>query len=427
MNKPPRLDLGASSASRWTVCTASPSFILENHHRIPENRDTAYSLEGTLAHSVCESLLTGKNPPVGATAEMERHAQGYRNFCRSLSAPGAAEFVETKVPLWYYPGRNAIVDYASVTTDQVTIVDYKYGAGVAVYSFRNKQKAIYGRCFIETVVLGLGTHDITDDTKIVMAIYQPRCHRDEPDEPWVMTWGELKEWTDREIGWKAENILSHKDPEFTPEFAPSDKTCQFCPAAGFCTARAQHLLGDIAPLDLVLTQPASVMADPNVVTVGLAPPDALDETHLLAALAVAKSVGKWLDSIESYAQKLAADGRPLPGWKLVEGRGSRQWADDAAAAKFLKPKLKDQTFEKKLISVAQAEKLLKHEPLSTRAKSKLESLIVRREGKPTLVPESDKRPSLMASQDALNEIFADLLPQPAHVEQTGEPKETENQ
>jgi len=408
MNKPPRLDLGASSASRWTVCTASPSFILENHHRIPENRDTAYSLEGTLAHSVCESLLTGKNLPVGATAEMERHAQGYRNFCRSLSAPGAAEFVETKVPLWYYPGRNAIVDYASVTTDQVTIIDYKYGAGVPVDSFENKQMAIYARCFIETVVLGLGTHDITDDTKIVMAIYQPRCHRDEPDEPWVMTWGELQDWTNLHIKSVAEDVLNPDYAFFQAQFAPSDTTCQFCPASGFCTARAQHLLGDLAPLDMVLTQPEAVVADPSAVTVGLAPPDALDETHLLAALAVAKSVGKWLDSIESYAQKLAADGRPLPGWKLVEGRGSRQWADEEAAAKFLKPKLKENTFEKKLVSVAQAEKLLKHEPLSPRFKNKLESLIVRREGKPTLVPESDKRPSLMAAANDFQQLTDDL-------------------
>lgn len=408
MNKPPRLDLGASSASRWTVCTASPQFILENHHRIPENRDTAYSLEGTLAHAVCEALLTGKPTPLGATAEMERHAQNYRNFCRSLSAPGAAEFVETKVPLWYYPGRNAIVDYASVTTDQITIVDYKYGAGVPVNSFENKQMAIYARCFIETVVLGLGTHDITYDTKIVMAIYQPRCHREEPDEPWVMTWAELIEWTRQVIEWPAENILIPYGDQFTAEFRPSDKTCQFCPASGFCTARAQHLLGDIAPLDLVLSQPASVMADPNVVTVGLASPDALDETHLLAALAVAKSVGKWLDSVEAYAQKLAADGRPLPGWKLVEGRGSRQWADEEAAAKFLKPKLKENTFEKKLVSVAQAEKLLKHEPLSPRFKNKLESLIVRREGKPTLVPESDKRPSLMAAANDFQQLTDDL-------------------
>lgn len=408
MNKPPRLDLGASSASRWTVCTASPQFILENHHRIPENRDTAYSLEGTLAHAVCEALLTGKPTPLGATAEMERHAQSYRNFCRTLSAPSAAEFVETKVPLWYYPGRNAIVDYASVTTDQVTIVDYKYGAGVPVDSFENKQMAIYARCFIETVVLGIGTHDITDDTKIVMAIYQPRCHRDEPDVAWMMTWADLVEWTDEKIGFVADEIRDPNHPWLPINFSPSDKTCQFCPASGFCTARAQHLLGDLAPLDMVLTQPEQVVADPSAVTVGLASPDALDETHLLAALAVAKSVGKWLDSIEAYAQNLAADGRPLPGWKLVEGRGSRQWADEEAAAKFLKPKLKENTFEKKLVSVAQAEKLLKHEPLSPRFKNKLESLIVRREGKPTLVPESDKRPSLMAAANDFQQLTDDL-------------------
>lgn len=396
--KPPRLDLGASAASRWTVCKASPRFILENQHRIPK-QDTTYSLEGSLAHSVAEARLRNEPWPSGASLEMVQHACAYADFCRDLAGPGATEFVESKVPLWYYPGRNAIIDFAAATDTQVTIVDYKYGAGVAVDSYENKQMAIYGRCFIEHILIPFGTIDLTDDTPIVLAIYQPRVQRDEQNEPWRTTWGELRRFTDFEVQHVADQILRPRDNEMLP-FRPSDKTCQFCPAKEFCAASTQDLLGDFAPL--VLSDPQSVIDTPEVVQ--LAPPEALDEVHLRAALAVASGLSKWLQDVKSYAEARAKEGHVIPGFKLVEGRGQRQWADEAEVAKLLKPKLKDKTFTKELISVAQAEKLLKSETLSARFKNKMDSLIVRKEGRPTLVPESDKRPALGSGQHEFQAI-----------------------
>ena len=112
------------------------------------------------------------------------------------------------------------------------------------------------------------------------------------------------------------------------------------------------------------------------------------------ALAMAKPVIKFLKNVEKYGRTRGISGNLPPGFKLVEGRGSRQWGDPDAAAKLLKPKLKDKTFERKLISVAQAEKELKNAAVSPKFKKHLDSLIVRSQGKPVLAPESDKRPAL---------------------------------
>ena len=387
----PRLSLAASAASRWTVCTASPHFVRENWHRIPP-QDTSYSLEGQIAHSVCEALLLGKPLPDNADEAMVEHGQAYVNYCNQLAGPNALTFVEQKVPLWYYHERNAIIDFAAVTADgRIVVVDYKYGAGVEVETEGNKQMAIYARCLIEDVLLNNPLFDIQGDTPITMSIFQPRT-AGEPTT-WEITWQELLKWTLLEISAPAFAILESDSPEPLLEFVPSDSTCQFCPAASFCTARARHLLGDLAPVDLVLSSPDAVLEAPAT-AVALAPPEALDEKHLLAALAVAKQVKKWLTDIEEYATEMAGAGKPLPGFKLVEGRGSRQWGDPDAAAKLLKPKLKDKTFERKLISVAQAEKELKNAAVSPKFKKRLDSLIVRSQGRPVLAPESDKRPAL---------------------------------
>lgn len=82
-------------------------------------------------------------------------------------------------------------------------------------------------------------------------------------------------------------------------------------------------------------------------------------------------------------------GQSFDGYKLVEGRSTRSWISEDEAAKVLSEKLSaDELFTQKLISPAQAEKLLKTQ------KSLLDGLVNKSEGKPTLVPSCDKRIAL---------------------------------
>jgi hypothetical protein len=103
----------------------------------------------------------------------------------------------------------------------------------------------------------------------------------------------------------------------------------------------------------------------------------------------AKLIKSWLDAVELHVFDKLNNGEDFDGYKLVEGRSTRSWISEDETAKVLSEKLSaDELFTQKLISPAQAEKLLKTQ------KSLLDGLISKGEGKPTLVPSCDKRPSL---------------------------------
>ena len=90
----------------------------------------------------------------------------------------------------------------------------------------------------------------------------------------------------------------------------------------------------------------------------------------------------------------------LQGFKLVEGRSLRQWGNEQAAAEVLSEELGvDVAFKSTLSSPAQAEKALKKEK-----RKLLEDLVVKPAGKPTLVPESDKRSAINLTDEDFEEV-----------------------
>jgi hypothetical protein len=175
--RPPRLDLNPSSADRWTTCTASPRFILENWDKIPPS-DTVYNQEGTTAHEVASALLQGREPrvsdpyhcPVPVDKEMRWHGWNYMEYVQSLrtSTEFSSILVEQKLPLWYMKERNAIVDAAVINLDSMHVIDYKYGEGVVVSPVENLQTAIYA------MSVGQLSGPKPSDFPVFIHIYQPR-------------------------------------------------------------------------------------------------------------------------------------------------------------------------------------------------------------------------------------------------------------
>lgn len=89
-------------------------------------------------------------------------------------------------------------------------------------------------------------------------------------------------------------------------------------------------------------------------------------------------------------------GLSVPGFKLVSApQGDDEWSDEEAARALLKDQFRykmEEVFDFKLISPTKAEKLIKK--ASPRRWPKVEALITRADGKPTVAPESDPRPAL---------------------------------
>jgi hypothetical protein len=383
MTTKPQLNLQPSSASCWTVCTAQPAFIRDHQHLIPADLDTKYSIEGDQAHAATESLLMEGSVPFGTSAEMARHAQSYRDYVRSLRDPITGEVhVERRVPLFYMPGRNGRVDTEvrnwgeDGCMEELHIVDLKYGAGIKVHAEGNKQTSIYGRSAVEDrrIKDPLSIHD---GTMVHMHIVQPR---NGGTSVWSATWDALKKWTDKYIGEPAHLILSGGETKFSP----SDETCRFCPGAGFCAARRNQLLSGFDVLEAPLVRHAG--------PVDLPPKQFLTEHELITIKTKGKDIVKWIGDVLEYLDQQAAAGKPLKGFKLVDGKGQRYWLDEDRVEKLLRQKLTaDEVRPSKLISPAQAEELLEGHELSTKFQNLFNSLIGKNHGSKQLVPEDDPR------------------------------------
>jgi Protein of unknown function (DUF2800) len=97
----------------------------------------------------------------------------------------------------------------------------------------------------------------------------------------------------------------------------------------------------------------------------------------------------FIEAVEAKAKDTLLNGGSVRGWKVVEGRKSRDWVDQAQVEVWLKQQGYDQIYTKpELLSVAQMEKALKGEVID------LSPVIKISYDSPTIAPEKDKRPSV---------------------------------
>ena len=165
------------------------------------------------------------------------------------------------------------------------------------------------------------------------------------------------------------------------DFAPAEKTCQWCKAKAVCPAlkaKVEGLIGASFEADEV--KPADV--------------DAIVIERLGGIFEHLELVEDWIKAVRARIEAEVLNGRPVPGVKVVAGKkGNRAWAsDDEAEALMKKFKMKqDQMYSFKLLGPKPILDALKDQP---RRLKQIEALVVQPAGKPHVVLESDKRPAI---------------------------------
>lgn len=358
--------LSASGSARWLACPGS----VKAEEGLADKSSMA-AAEGTAAHELGELVLMqggncsdwlGKMLPDNneweVTHEMADAVQIYVDYVRNL---GGEQSYEIRVDFSdWIPEGFGTCDALAVNGDTLYVTDLKYGKGVKVYAEQNSQGMLYA--------LGaLNEYELVYQIKrVVITIVQPRL--DHIDE-WEISADELTKWGE----WASQRADMCLEPD--AERVPGEKQCQWCKAQAKCPEQksyAERIL--LVEFDDISEQK---------------PVNTLSDEQLRAALEGKKLVLSWLDAVEKHVTERLTSGEGFPGFKLVAGRSLRQWQDEDKAAVDLTERLGEDAYTRKLLSPAQAEKAL------GKAKAKeIAELIVKGEGKPTLVPESDKRPAV---------------------------------
>lgn len=125
---------------------------------------------------------------------------------------------------------------------------------------------------------------------------------------------------------------------------------------------------------------------------------ATDDGHLAVLMGSVDLVEGWCKAVRAEVERRLLAGTAVPGYKLVQGRqGNRAFADAVAAEALMKTfRLKrEEMYDFVLISPTRAETLATDGVIGKKQWPKLQEMIRRSDGKPSVAPASDKRPALI--------------------------------
>lgn len=374
--------LGASNAHRWLHCpgsVAAESGITDT--------GSVFAQEGTAAHELSELTLRKNKQPqywIGKALEempewvvdeeMADYVQVYTDYCRAIAKDADEVFIEQTVSYEdWVPQGFGTNDFGALLIEdkRIKIADLKYGKGVQVDAENNPQAMLYA----------LGTYAeygwVSEFDYIDIAIVQPRLNH---ISEWTISVKDLLKWAEW-VSQRAEIALS-KDAERVP----GEKQCRFCKAKATCKALMKYTE------DIIMAEFDDLDDMPS--------PDTLSDKELRKVLEMKGLIEGWLSSVETVVRERLEGGGSFDGFKLVEGRSLRKWTNEQTAAETLTEALgADVAFKSTLISPAQAEKALKKDE-----RKLLDDIVVKPAGKPTLVPESDKRPAINLTDEDFEEV-----------------------
>ena len=368
--------LSASSSERWLNCPPSAR-LCESY----ADKGSDYAAEGTDAHTLCEyrlkqALGIPAEDPIENLSwyneEMEECAAGYAAYVVELletakqTCSDPVVMIEQRVDFsrWVQEGFGT-ADCILIADGVLNIVDYKHGKGVEVSAEGNTQLSLYSLGALEIFD---GIYDID---KVCVHIFQPRKSNVVSS---MMDKAYLYAWADTELTEKAQLAYEGQGSFSCGEW------CRFCKAKAECRERAE------ANLTLARYEFQS--------------PALLDDEEIADILGKVDALTAWASDVKEYALQQAISGKEWTGWKLVEGRSNRKYTSEAAVISAVEGAGFD-PYERKVLGVTAMQKLLG----KTRFEELLAPYIEKPQGKPTLVPESDKRPAMNTAKNDFMEEF----------------------
>jgi len=346
--------LSPSGSARWMTCPGSVHLTAD----LPQEASSKYAAKGTAIHELSEKVLKGAMQPNDLLGKLVHGhivdqdmcdiSQVYVNW---INEAVGVKFLESKVSLeGVIPDCYGTVDSVIMRPNHLTIVDLKTGY-VAVEAKDNTQLLCYA--------LGayLKYDWAYDFESITMVIIQPPL---EVIDAWTITVPELMQF-------KGELERAYTAIQSSPNlFVTSDKACKWCRAKSSCPA-LRNMADEAAESDF-----ASLKTDDMAYW--------LDRLELIRGFA---------DAVENNVKEKMLQGASFDGWKVVQGRKTRGWNDEAEAEAYFKSQGYDDIYSPiKLLSVAQMEKAMVKESIDY---SELVDITI---GNPTIAKEKDKRKSV---------------------------------
>lgn len=370
--------LSASAAHRWMKCPGSARLSEGAPRSVSE-----YAAQGTVAHSLAAAMIA--NPKLqfkcgdkavedGFTITIDQEmldgVQMYVDMVREDQQPGDSVWTEVDLTpalskLHPLLGGNADHIRYRPGTQELRVIDFKYGAGVMVSAVANEQLLTYALGAMMYI------NDIYRVKTVVSTIVQPRIESEE---------GRVRDSTfpGVEILEFAADLITAARATEDPNapLVPGDEQCKWCPAKVTCPALAQNQLAVLASTFEVQTYNPQELAT------------ALDMIGPLEAK---------IKHLREFAFAEAEAGRfgPEHGWKLVAKRATRKWLDEKAMIEWVRTQGVSPFADPDLLSPAQMEKRIASFPKSQGIpKDGIKAFIESKSSGNTLVPVADDRPAI---------------------------------
>lgn len=375
--------LSPSAAHRWMNCTAAP--LLE---RDVEDKGSTFAEEGTLAHAYCAKKLKEflglsvdeEKAEIAQlneqyhSGEMDEYTDTYKTIvlekfnAARAKTKDAQLLVEVKLDFSHYvPDAFGTSDAIIIADGVMEVIDFKYGKGVKVSAVENPQMMIYA----------LGAWDLFnfeyDIRKVRMTIVQPR----------IDNLSEFELDAADLINWAVDELQPKANEAYAGGKQKPGNWCQFCKVKANCKA-----------LSSMCIEAQQANPDPRKIS------KEVMESTILPLLSTFKT---WLTGVEEYSLEQALNGVQYQGFKIVEGRSIRKITNPTAVMELLsKEGFAKESYIKptELRSITDLEKLIGKK----RFGAICAEYINKPQGKPTLVPESDKRPAFNQAADDFKDI-----------------------